>query len=88
MNKLMYKLNRKYVEAKIKMDDFMKREDGMETLETIILVVVAIVVASFVINILTKNFSDGKGLLDVLFSKIRDQFDQLFSTQTGTSSGS
>lgn len=78
MNKLMQALNKKYIAARIKMDEFMKKEDGMETLEVIILVVVAVIVASVVINILTKG-DDGKGLIGYLFDTIKTKIDDLFN---------
>lgn len=75
MNKLMKMLGRKYISAKIKVEDFMKKEDGMETLETIILVVVAVAVAALIISAL----SGEGGLINELFKKIKDQLDNLFS---------
>lgn len=78
MNKLMQALNKKYIAARIKMDEFMKKEDGMETLETVVLIVVAVIVAALIINAL----SGDDGLVKVLFQKIEDQLDTLFNNQT------
>ena len=44
-----------YYKAKAKFEKLCKAEDGMETLETIILIAIAVIVAGFIINFLTKG---------------------------------
>lgn len=78
MNKLMKMLGRKYISAKIKVEDFMKKEDGMETLETIILVVVAVAVAALIISALQGE----NGLIPKLFKMIQDKLETLFGTKS------
>ncbi len=69
--------------AKAKIEKLTSGEDGMETLETIIIVAIAVVVAGFIINFLTKGkFDDGQnndqGLIGYLFQKIGDSISEIF----------
>ena len=69
---------RAYFKIKQKYEEFMQNEDGLETVETVILVVVAIVIALGVINVLTGD--DGKsGIIsrigELIIKKISDAFD-------------
>ena len=73
-----------YYKAKAKLDKLSKAEDGMETLETIILIAIAVIVASFIINFLTKGKFDGsdKGLIGYMFDKIGESIKAIFTTDT------
>lgn len=95
--KAQYKINKAIIDARIKKSEilsgeFLKKEDGMETLETILLVVVSIIVVGVIINTLTKSGfeADGKdvGLVGYIFFKIKQRLDALFSGNTdGTTGG-
>lgn len=70
-----------------KASKLMKEESGMETLETIILIVVAVVVVGFLVNALTKSgFQDSNGndvgLIGYLFDKIKTMFDNTFDASS------
>ena len=71
-----------YYKAKAKFEKLCKGEDGMETLETIILIAIAVIVASFIINFLTKGKFEGsdKGLIGYMFDKIGDSIKAIFDT--------
>ncbi|MBR5363260.1 MAG: hypothetical protein IK134_08065 [Oscillospiraceae bacterium] len=73
-----------YYKAKAKFEKLCKGEDGMETLETIILIAIAVIVASFIINFLTKGKFEGsdKGLIGYMFNKIGDSIKTFFTTDT------
>ena len=75
-----------YYKAKAKIEKLGKSEDGMETLETIILIGIAVILAGFIINFLTKGkFGDGDentGLIGYMFKKIGTQISAIFETKT------
>lgn len=65
-----------YLKAKMKMVHMMQEEDGMETLEAVIMVAVAVILVGFIVNFLTRNgFQDSSGadvgLIQYLFDKIK-----------------
>lgn len=78
MKKLMRKLDSKFIAAKLRFDEIMSNENGMETLETVIVVILAIVVAGAVITMIGKNQDDG--ILKLIYTKIKDAIDEIFKT--------
>ena len=67
-----------YLTVKCKYEELKEEhEDGMATIEAVILIAVAVILALVVVNILTKG-DDGKGLIGHMFEKIKDKFDSLF----------
>ncbi len=75
-----------YYKAKAKFEKLCKAEDGMETLETIILIAIAVIVAGFIINFLTKGKFGGansnQGLIGYMFEKIGESITNIFKTNT------
>ena len=79
-----------YFNAKRKMNELKNTEDGMETLETIILVAVAVVVAILIVNVLTKNgfqrpTADGTGtepcgLIAWIFNEIKEKISEILKS--------
>ena len=69
-----------YYKAKAKFDKLTKSEDGMETIETVILIAIAVIVASFIINFLTKGkFGDSdQGLVGYIFEKVGAAIKDMF----------
>ena len=80
-----------YYKAKAKIEKLGKSEDGMETLETIILIGIAVILAGFIINFLTKGkFGDSgneQGLIGYMFEKIGKQISDIFGTKTNSVQG-
>lgn len=72
--------------AKAKIEKLTSGEDGMETLETIIIVAIAVVVAGFIINFLTKGQfgeeGNDQGLIGYMFDKIGDAIKDIFKVDT------
>lgn len=73
--------------AKAKIEKLTSGEDGMETLETIIIVAIAVVVAGFIINFLTKGKFGGEegsdqGLIGYMFDKIGNAIKDIFNVDT------
>lgn len=74
-----------YLKAQRKFNELKNKEDGMETLETIILVAVAVVVAILIVNILTKDgFTDSEGNKTGLVGWIFDQVKTKFTSILGS----
>ena len=71
-----------YYKAKAKLDKLCKAEDGMETLETIILIAIAVIVAGFIVNFLTKGKFEGTdgGVIGFMFKKIGAAIAAIFNT--------
>ncbi len=69
-----------YYKAKAKFKKMTSGEEGMETLETIIIVAIAVVVAGFIINFLTKGqFGDSnQGIVGYMFQKIGNVLGEIF----------
>lgn len=79
INKAVYAMYSAYLNAMSKLERFGDEEDGMETIETVILIAVAVIIAGVLINILTKDFNgSGKGLIAYIFSKIAEKLNALF----------
>lgn len=73
----------KYLQLKNKADRFMEEEDGMEVLQAVILVAIALVVAAALLAIIGKNADDG--LLGEIHKKIDSEFSGLFSSTSSKS---
>lgn len=88
MNSIFLKLYCDYLRlkqrAKDKFDKMAKEENGMQTVEVIILVAVAVIIAAFLLNLLTKEAFevDGKkmGLIEYFFTQIKNTFDGMFNS--------
>ena len=78
LDKMAFAVYSSYLKAKAKLMKLGQEEDGMETLETVILIAVAVVVAGVIVNILTKG-SDGKGLIGNIFDTILEKINNLFN---------
>ena len=78
-----------YYKTKAKIEKIGKGEDGMETLETIILIGIAVILAGFIINFLTKGKFEGtdNGLIGYMFEKIGKSISEIFNTDTTTVQG-
>ena len=74
-----------YLKAQRKFNELKNREDGMETLETIILVAVAIIVAVLIVNFLTRNGfeHDGEecGIIEYIFANVGDKLEDIFDAE-------
>ncbi len=79
MGKFIKKLDRSIVDARIRLAELMSKEDGMETLETVIVVILAIVVAGAVITMIGKN--QDEGILKLIYDKIKGLIENLGTTQ-------
>lgn len=62
---------RNYLRLRNKIEGFMEAEDGMEVLQSVILIAIAVVVAGVVMSILGKD--DKSGLVKDIFDAIKDQ---------------
>lgn len=75
-----------YYRAKTKLAQQGKGEDGMETLETVILIAVAVIIAGFITNFLTEGqFADSnndQGLIGYMFYKIGEAIKDIFAIDT------
>lgn len=76
-----------YYKAKAKFKKMTSGEDGMETLETIIIVAIAVVVAGFIINFLTRGSfgeeGNEQGLVGYMFKKIGAAITDIFRDANG-----
>lgn len=69
----------KYLAAKAKLNKLMRNEDGMETLEAVLLIIVSVLVVGLIINLLTGG--DGEdGLITKIFTKIEESVMGLFDS--------
>ena len=77
-----------YAKAKAKLAKLSKAEDGMETIETVILIAIAVIVAGFIINFLTRgHFGDSdQGLVGYIFSRVGEAITGMFGGGIGESS--
>jgi hypothetical protein len=69
-----------YYTAKRKFEALRDEESGMETIEAVILIAIAIIVAVLIIQFLTGNsetFGE-HGIVGYIFDKIKDQLDDIF----------
>lgn len=74
MDKLNYSVMKTYFKVKNSLEKFKSEEDGMETLEVVILIVVAVMVAGLLLDFLQGD----DGILQHIFETIREKFDTLF----------
>lgn len=57
-----------------------QEEDGMETIETVILIAIAVIIGVALLEILTKNFGgNDQGVIGYVFDKIKTKIDELFA---------
>ena len=77
---------RTYLRAKAKFEKMLKAEDGMETMEAIIMIVVAVILVGFIVNFLTKSGFDDPtkpgnkvGLVQYIFGNISVKLKDTFS---------
>ena len=79
-----------FYKAKAKFEKMTSGEDGMETLETIIIVAIAVIVAGFIVNFLTKGTISGaksdQGLIGYMFEKLAKSITDIFNTSTSVNS--
>ena len=76
-----------YWNAKNRIRQMMESEDGMETLEAVIMIAVAVILVGFIVNFLTKDgfttsTGDSCGLIQYLFDKIKVAIEDAFSAGT------
>lgn len=81
-------LCRAFLKARLAMMKLEQEEDG-NTVETIILIAVAVIVAGALLNFLTKDgFTDSSGnsvgLVGYMFDRIKSTFDGLFPNNNST----
>ncbi len=81
LDKMAFAVYSSYLKAKAKLMKLGQEEDGMETLETVILIAIAVVVAGIIINVLTKGNINGseKGLIGYMFDTIANKIQTIFS---------
>lgn len=70
-----------YLKADLAFKELESEEDGMETVQAIILVAVAVVVAGCIINVLTTGENGQPGLISKLFSSIQQKFDEMLGVK-------
>lgn len=68
-------LLRAFLKARLEMMKLEQEEDGMETLEVVILAAVAVIVAGLIINGLGSG--DDDGLIGHIFTSIKTKIDEL-----------
>lgn len=80
MRKAEAALMRAYLKAKLAVLKFQQEEDGLETVETVILVGVAVILAVIVFNVLTGgDTQNGQGgIIGDVFQSIRDKIKEIF----------
>ena len=80
-----------YYRAKGRFVRLSKEEDGMETLESVMLIAIAVIIAGFIINFLTKGKFNGaksdQGLIGYMFEKIGEAITGIFNTDTNVNKG-
>ena len=72
-----------YYAAKRKFEALRDEESGMETIEAVILIAIAIIVAVLLIDMLTKEsdlWEGQKGLVGFIFFKIKTSLNSIFSS--------
>ncbi|HAG14853.1 MAG TPA: hypothetical protein DCG49_13485 [Ruminococcus sp.] len=72
-----------YYTVKRKALQLRDEECGMETVESVVLMAIALLVASLLVSILTKRsavFDNDQGLIGYIFERIKEQIDAIFST--------
>lgn len=80
INKMMLAVFSAYWKVMFKLDELKNKEDGMETIEAVILVAIAVIIALAIITLLTRNnptFGEG-GLIGYIFNSVKEKIDELF----------
>lgn len=77
INKISYSVLKAYYNAKAKVEKLKNEEAGMETIEAVILIAIAVVVAALVLNFLTGSDGNG-GIVKQLFDKIGGKINNMF----------
>ena len=81
MKKLQNAMIQIFLRARAEMLALENQEDGLETVETVILVGVAVILAIIVYKALTGGDQEGNsGLLGSLFDAIEDKINEIFGT--------
>lgn len=84
MAKAMLAIQKTYWNAKNKINTLKNEECGMETLEVVILIVIAVILASLVLNFLTGT--DGNpGIIQQIFSNLTAKLGDLFGKTSDSS---
>ena len=76
IDKVLNKVCRAYLKARNKFMELANEENGMETIEVVILVAIAVVIGAFVANALTGG-NGKKGIIDKLFEMIMSKLSGL-----------
>ncbi len=77
MEKMILALHKGYCKAKLRMMQLAKEEDGMETLETVILIAVAVLVAGVIVTFLVGGNGED-GFVQELFNSIKQKINETF----------
>jgi Flp pilus assembly pilin Flp len=75
IEKVQYALVSAMLKAKQEMRKLTREEDGMEMMETIILIAIAVIIGGVIINALG---DENGGLIGMIWDKISDWLDTLF----------
>ena len=78
MKKLTKKLDSMIIAAKLKLDDLMSKEEGMETLEVVIVAFIGILIAAAVVAFIGKD--KDSGLLKNIFKSINTKLKDIFGS--------
>jgi len=84
MNTMAFAVFKAYYTAKHKVMQLRDEECGMDTVETVMLLAISLIVGALLVNILTKRtplFDNEQGLIGYVFERIREQIDIIFSTE-------
>ena len=95
MRELSAKLYSNYLfakeKAKSKLEEMMSSEDGMEVIEVVILIAVALLIVGLVVNFLTKDGfevnGNKMGLIQFIFEKIKAAIVDALNIGGGTGGG-
>lgn len=89
LDKMAFAVYSSYLKAKAKLMKLGQEEDGMETLETVILIAIAVVVAGIIINVLTKGHigNSDQGLIGYMFQTIKEKLENVFNGGSGFDNG-
>ena len=87
MQKVQNALVQAYLKARMEMLRLENEEDGLETVETVILVAVGVIVAVCIFNALTGGKQDGsKGLIGSIFDNVENKLNEIFGNTTSSGS--
>lgn len=80
MDKMALAVFTAYWKIKTKIDELKNDESGMETIEAVILVAIAVIIALALVTLLTKDnptFGSG-GLIGYIFTQVKEKIEELF----------